>query len=70
MIVHIEKYHANEFGEDEDSRSIAECGAIGILKPNGETIPEGYNFYLQPAGYKSDCIPCLQAYLKRLLDQA
>jgi len=66
-MIHIEKYHANEFGDEEDSRSIAECGVSAILKPNGDIVPPDYNFYDKRAAYKSDCIPCLQAFLKRIL---
>lgn len=67
-MIHIEVYHHAEFGDEEDSRSIAECGVSAILHPNGDIEPPDYDFYQRGGAYQADCVPCLQALLKRLLD--
>ena len=69
-ITHIEKYHLNEFGDEEDSICVTECGQRATLFAEGGTDPEGFDFYLQKNAHQSTCLFCLQAYIKRLKEIA
>lgn len=69
-MTHIEKYHFDSDEEDRElkpSRSIAECGAEGLLRPCGDVDPPEYDFYTKQSAHKASCVECLQLFLKRIL---
>lgn len=68
-MIHIEKYHLNEFGDEADSETVAECGARATLFVDGGSDPEDYDFYLKEGASKSTCLACLQSLVKRLVSK-
>ena len=59
-IVHLEKYHLDEMGEDHPSKTIAWCWAKATVSPDGDMDPEDYDYTTHLNSV--NCAKCLEEY--------
>ena len=68
MPIHIELYHLDELGDEEESVSISYCETRARLLVDGTTDPEDYDFYDRSNAGEADCLGCLQEFIRRHID--